>query len=69
MKVQIIHNGQGRGDHTEITVGGHVVFEGFHPDPAGLVRAFKKIKGQTGVEYHSVTDEVLENRGYLTTGE
>lgn len=64
MKVQIIHNGRGRGDQTEITVDGKIVFEGYHPNPADLVREFKRIEGQTGVEYHSVTDDVFDNRGY-----
>ena len=64
MKVRIIHNGQGSGDHTEITVDGNLVFEGYHPDPAGLVEALKVIEGHSGVEYHSVTDEYLDNRGY-----
>lgn len=65
MRVQILHNGQGSGDRVEITVGGALVFEGFHPDPKSLVAQFKSIPGQTGVEYYSVTDEDLDNRGYL----
>lgn len=68
MRVQILHNGRGRGDRVEITVGGALVFEGYHPNPAELVNQFKSIPGQTGVEYHSVTDEELDNRGYLVGG-
>ncbi len=41
MRVQILHNGRGSGDRVEITVGGALVFEGYHPNPAELVNQFK----------------------------
>lgn len=61
MFVHIITNGNGSGDWVIVVLEGDVIYEGHSVSPFHMKDILEAVNGFEHLEFHSLTDEELEN--------